>query len=223
MTPTPLPLPSPRRPVDTASLARDLEGRPPDEIIRRAIDVTGGDLVLLASFADVVLLDLAVTVAPDLPVVFLDTGFHFAETLETVRRAQARLGLDLRVERPSPDAPDLWAVGTTACCAARKVAPMERALRGRAGWLSGLRRADHAGREQVDVVERDRRGLLKFNPIAAWSDDDVEAYASERDLIIHPLRLEGYGSIGCWPCTTPGAGRDGRWAGQARTECGIHS
>ena len=223
MTPTPVAAPARRRPAtDVSELAVELEGAPAEAVVRRAVELAGPDLVLLSSFADVVLLDLTMSVAPDVPVVFLDTGFHFAETLETVRRAQARYGIDLRVERPDLDATDLWATGTTACCAARKVEPMNRALAGRTGWLSGLRRSDSPDRAATPVVEVDRRGLLKFNPLAAWDDDAVEAYAEERGLIVHPLSVQGYESIGCWPCTEPGRGRDGRWAGEARSECGIH-
>ncbi len=179
--------------------------------------------MLLSSFADVVLLDLTMSVAPDVPVVFLDTGFHFAETLETARRAQARYGIDLRVVRPELDATDLWVSGTEACCAARKVDPLDEALAGRPGWLSGLRRSDHPGRAATPIVERDRRGLLKFNPLATWTDADVARYAADRGLIVHPLAVQGYDSIGCWPCTEPGAGRSGRWGGEERAECGIHA
>lgn len=220
------PLPRPRRAVavETAELlAAELEDADPREVIRFAAEHLGDDLVLLASFADVVLLDLALSITPDLPVVFLDTGFHFAETLETARRAQVRYRLDLRFVRPALDATDLWANGTTACCAARKVDPMERALAGHRGWLSGLRRDDHPDRAATPVVERDRRGLLKFNPLAGWTDADVSAYAAERELIVHPLSFQGYESIGCWPCTEPGSGRDGRWGDEGRTECGIHA
>ncbi len=224
MPSTPVASPTLRRaPLDPQALSRRLEGADPREIIGCALDVVGPEVVLLSSFADVVLLDLTMAVAPDVPVIFLDTGFHFAETLETARRAQARYGLDLRVVRPELDATDLWVSGTDGCCAARKVRPLDEALAGRPGWLSGLRRSDHPGRAATPVVERDRRGLLKFNPIAAWDDDDVADYATDRGLIVHPLSASGYESSGCWPCTEPGEGRSGRWGGEHRSECGIHA
>lgn len=196
------------------------------EIIDWGVQRFGSDLVLTSSMADTVLLDLAVSVDPDIEVVFLDTGFHFAETLETLRRVQSRYGLNLRVERPHANEVDLFEVGTELCCAARKVIPLDRALAGKAAWLSGLRRADSASRADVPFVSVDRRGLVKLNPIASWSDEDVERYTMERELIVNPLRFEGYPSIGCWPCTSPvGRGEDsraGRWAGTNKNECGIH-
>ncbi|MEM9037969.1 MAG: phosphoadenylyl-sulfate reductase [Actinomycetota bacterium] len=199
------------------------EGAPSTEIVEWAVERHGDGLVVLASFGDLVLVDVVMSVCPDVPVVFLDTGFHFAETLETARRAQVRYGLDLRVVRPDPEAIDLFAAGTAECCAARKVEPMDRALAGRTAWISGLRRSDHPGRGSVPIIDADRRGLEKINPIADWDDATVDRYVEERGLIVHPLSVQGYESIGCWPCTEPGAGRSGRWAGEARAECGIHS
>lgn len=214
---TGIPLPRRSRPQPA-----HLEVATAAEVVSWAVDRHGDGLVALASFGDLVLVDVVMSVCADIPVVFLDTGFHFAETLETARRAQVRYGLDLRVVRPDPAAVDLFASGTGACCAARKVAPMERALEGRTAWISGLRRSDHPGRATTPVVEIDRRGLDKINPIAAWDDATVERYVDERGLIVHPLSVQGYDSIGCWPCTQPASGRSGRWAGQARAECGIH-
>ena len=196
----------------------------PTEIIEWAVDTFGTGLCLTTSFADTLLVNLSLAVNPDIEVVFLDTGFHFAETLDVMRRAMVRYEMNLRVERPGETAADLWTNGTDACCAARKVAPLERALAGRTAWLSGLRRDDSAGRADTSIISIDRRGLVKVNPMAAWNPDDLAAYMTENDIISNPLLADGYESVGCWPCTErPDAGaRSGRWTGTTKTECGIH-
>lgn len=228
LTPIPQPVGVRRRAIlDQAEVDRanaELEAASPDEIVRWAVDRFGRRLALTASFAETTLIDIATRVDPDVHVVFLDTGFHFAETLSTVRRAMERYRLNLSVLRPDPDAADVWADGTDACCAARKVAPLDRFLRGHAdAWLSGLRRADHPDRADARIVSIDRRGLVKVNPIAAMTDDEYAAYADEHDVLVNSLHLDGYASIGCWPCTEPSTdGRAGRWAGSGKTECGLH-
>src|SRR5262245_38198638 len=196
----------------------------PGEIVRWALDAFGSRLVLTASFADTTLIDIATRVDPDIEVVFLDTGFHFAETLNVVRRAMERYALNLTVLRPERDAADLWQAGTKACCDARKVLPLERYLVGHAdAWLSGLRRADDAGRADAPIVSVDKRGLIKVNPIAAMSDAEYQRYIVDNDVLVNTLHLDGYASIGCWPCTEPSTdGRAGRWAGSDITECGLH-
>jgi len=211
--------------AEVAALNGRFEAAHPTEVICWAVEAYGDDLCLTTSFSDTLLVDLAVAVDPDIEVVFLDTGLHFAETLDTLRRAMVRYELHLRVERPDESAPDLFAVATEACCAARKVAPLDRALAGRRAWLSGMRRDDHAGRSDTPIVQIDRRGLVKVNPLAAWPAGEAEAYATERDIVLNPLIAEGYASIGCWPCTqrpTDDDARSGRWAGSTRQECGIH-
>ncbi len=214
------------RPADLERLNARFEVAHPTDSIRWAVGQFGRGLALTTSFSDTLLVDLALSVDPDIEVVFLDTGFHFGETLDVLRRAQVRYGMNLRVERPDPTAADLWASGTDACCGARKQQALDRALVGRSAWLSGLRRSDGPGRELTPVVEVDRRGLVKVNPLAAWPADRVDAYMAERDIIVNPLVLDGYQSIGCWPCTErtlDGAdARSGRWSGTLRTECGIH-
>ena len=226
VTPTPVQL---RRPAALSAAEVDalnalFETAHPTEIIRWASGAFGDELCLTTSFSDSLLIDLAVAVDPDIEVVFLDTGLHFAETLDTLRRAMVRYELHLRVERPDDDAPDLFELSTDACCAARKVAPLERALAGRTAWLSGLRRDDSAGRADTSIISIDRRGLVKVNPMAAWNPDDLAAYMTENDIISNPLLADGYESVGCWPCTErPDAGaRSGRWTGTTKTECGIH-
>jgi phosphoadenosine phosphosulfate reductase len=201
-----------------------LAGAAPDEIVAWAVATFGRRLVLTASFQDTTLIDIASRVDPDIEVVFLDTGFHFAETLNLVKRAMDRYALNLTVLRPEHDAADLWAAGSEACCAARKVAPLERYLVGHAdAWLSGLRRADHRARAAAPIVSADARGLVKVNPMAAMSDDDYWRYVADHDVLINTLHLDGYSSIGCWPCTEPATdGRAGRWAGRDDKECGLH-
>ena len=227
-TPTPVQL---RRPAalsaaEVDALNERFEAAHPAEVIRWATDAFGDGLCLTTSFSDTLLVDLAVAVDPDIEVVFLDTGLHFAETLDTLRRAMVRYGLHLRVERPDGDAPDLFELGTDACCASRKVAPLDRALADKRAWLAGMRRDDHAGRAYTPIVQVDRRGLVKVNPLAAWPAAEADAYAAEHDIVLNPLLAEGYESVGCWPCTErppdDADARSGRWADSTRTECGIH-
>jgi phosphoadenosine phosphosulfate reductase len=225
---SPLPVELRRRselsPAEVTDANRELAEATPAEIVQWACRRFGRRLVLTASFADTTLIDVVTAVDSDIEVIFLDTGFHFAETLETVRRAMERYQLNLTVLRPDPAAADLWAAGTEACCAARKVDPLDRYLADHAdAWLSGLRRADHSSRTEAPIVSIDRRGLVKVNPIAAMADDEYAAYISEHDVLLNTLQFDGYGSIGCWPCTEPSTdGRAGRWAGNAKTECGLH-
>lgn len=212
--------------IDVETWAARLEGAPAADIVAWAVDTFGSRLCLAASMADTVLVDIATRVDPDVEVVFLDTGFHFAETLQTLRRAQVRYQLNLRVERPEPRARDLFAVTTDSCCGARKVALLDRALAGKDAWMTGVRRTETTNRAGTPVVGLDKRGLVKVCPLATWTDDDVERYITEQDLIVNPLQFDGYPSIGCWPCTErvlDGADpRSGRWAGSGKTECGLH-
>lgn len=200
-----------------------LEAASPAEIVAWAVDRFGARLALTASFADTTLIDVATAVAPDVEVIFLDTGFHFAETLATVRRAMDRYSLNLTVLRPGPDAADVWADGSDRCCATRKVEPLDRHLAGRVdAWMSGVRRADSPDRAIAPIVSIDRRGLVKVNPLANMTDEQHERYVLEHDVVMNTLLVDGYASIGCWPCTEPSTdGRSGRWGG-TKTECGLH-
>jgi phosphoadenosine phosphosulfate reductase len=175
---------------------------------------------------DTVLIDLAVKVDPGIEVVFLDTGYHFPETLATAAQAKERYDLHLVVPPVPLPLDDQWMDDPDGCCAARKVAPLERALAGKAAWLSGLRRGETAARATAPIISRDRRGMVKVNPLATWSDADVAGYAADHGLITNPLLSQGYPSIGCWPCTRQvGEQEDpraGRWTGFAKTECGLH-
>lgn len=208
---------------ELAELNQRFETATPTEIVRWASARFGSRLAMTASFADTTLIDIATAVDPDLHVIFLDTGFHFAETLNTVRRAMERYALNLTVLRPAADAPDVWAQGSDACCAARKVDPLAAYLPQQAdAWLSGLRRADSPERADAPIVALDRRGLVKINPIANMTDAEYDAYVTEHDVLVNTLQLDGYASIGCWPCTEPSTdGRSGRWGG-TKSECGLH-
>jgi len=214
--------PAPPRPRWLAAAATRFADAPAADILAWAVDTFGSGLTVACSMQDGVLVDLAVRADPDVEVVFLDTGFHFGETLTTARRMQARYDLNLVTLRPAEGAAAYDSAGTDACCAARKVAPLERHLASRSAWVTGLRRAESAGRAGAATVEWDAgRGIVKINPIVAWSDADVDGYIAEHDVIVNPLRHKGFESIGCEPCTRPGAGRSGRWGGE-RLECGLH-
>jgi len=217
----------PAPPADLVREALRLDRAPAAEVVAWAADRFGAGLTLTSSFTDCVLLDVVTRVAPDVDVVFLDTGYHFPETLAYLELVRARYDLRLRVLAPETEPDDAWRTDTDACCAARKVQPLARALEGRAAWVTGLRRSETAARALAPVLSWDqRRGLVKVNPLAAWTDGDVEAYVTERDLPRHPLEAAGFRSIGCWPCTRatrPGEdARAGRWAGTGKTECGLH-
>jgi phosphoadenosine phosphosulfate reductase len=175
---------------------------------------------------DAVLIDLAVQVEPSIEVVFIDTGYHFPETLDTVENVRRRYGLNLRVMTALRQEEEAWKVDPENCCSAIKVGQLDRALFGKQAWMSGLRRVEASTRAHAPIVHRDLRGLVKINPIAAWSDHDVAGYIEDHDVPVNPLVHQGYLSIGCMPCTEPvedGADpRSGRWAGRDKTECGIH-
>jgi phosphoadenosine phosphosulfate reductase len=213
--------------AELAVVSRELEAKPATAAIAWAWDRFGSDLVLAASFQDCVMIDLAVQVSGEIEVAFLDTGYHFAETLWYVEQVRKRYDLNLRVVRADAPTDDRWLTDPDGCCAVRKVAPLREALAGKAAWMSGLRRDDGPSRATTPVVTYDvGRGLVKVNPIALWSDADVDGYVRDRDLPVHPLADRGYASIGCWPCTRPVADsedpRAGRWAGTDKTECGLH-
>lgn len=191
------------------------------DAIRWAADTFGDRCCILSSMQDLVVVDLASSVAPGIPVVFLDNGYHFASTLETLRQVERRYDIDIEVIRsPEPANPT---VAPGECCD-RKVELLARALGDRDGWISGLQRTETADRADAPLVGFDRRGKVKVNPVAQWNDADRAAYIAAREVIVHPLLSEGYSSIGCAPCTTPAiaGARSGRWEGTGRTECGLH-
>lgn len=154
-------------------------------------------------------------------IVTIDTGVLFEETLRTWRAFEERFGV--RVEVQDATAPDGPWTGPEHCCSAAKVAALERALQDADGWITGIRREQGPTRAMAELIERDSsRGIWKYNPLAHWTDKDLWRRIHERDLPYNPLHDQGYESIGCAPCTQPGAGRDGRWAGTEKTECGLH-
>lgn len=210
--------------ISSPSDLPDLDDLPAEEILRWATNEFGSGLAVACSMQDAVVVDLAVKVDPGVEVFFLETGFHFQETLETAKRLKERYDLNLVELRPVENPAVYHQQGYDACCAARKVLPLESYLKTKQAWVSGIRRGESETRATAKAVEWDAaRGIVKVNPIVAWSDDDVTDYILKNDVIVNPLRYQGYDSIGCWPCTKPGAGRGGRWAGSSKTECGIHS
>jgi phosphoadenosine phosphosulfate reductase len=208
---------------DDAPCLPDLDGASAEEVIAWAVSEFFPDLGVACSMQDTVLVDLAMRVDRDLEVFFLDTGFHFPETLATAERVEQRYGLRLKRLRAELGAARYDAEGTANCCSARKVAPLENYLAGKRAWLTGLRRAESPTRANARAVEWDAgRGLFKINPIVDWTDDDVARYIAVHDVIVNPLRGLGYDLIGCAPCTSPGRGREGRWSGSDKMECGLH-
>jgi phosphoadenosine phosphosulfate reductase len=212
--------------AELAELNDEFERLPASKIIQWAVDQFSPHLCLSASMTDAVLIDLATKVDPAIEVVFIDTGYHFPETLETVEHVRRRYGLNLRMMTvPRHDEP-LWQQDPGNCCSAVKVGQLDRALAGKLAWMSGLRREEATTRASAPIIARDLRGLVKINPIATWTDADVAGYIAEHDVPVNPLTEQGYLSIGCQPCTTPVADgedpRSGRWRGQDKTECGLH-
>ncbi|MCA8896748.1 MAG: phosphoadenylyl-sulfate reductase [Amphiplicatus sp.] len=208
----------------------------PLEVLRRAIrDEFAGRIALVSSFGaeSAVLLHLVAQVDPKTPVIFLDTGKHFAQTLGYRKKLARDLGLeDVRDIHPDTEElaktdprGDLWREDTDACCNLRKVTPLDRALEGFDAWITGRKQFHGGARVSLPVFEASG-GFIKVNPIVQWNAEDVEAYRAAHELPPHPLIEQGYPSIGCWPCTHPAApgedARSGRWRGAAKTECGIH-
>jgi phosphoadenosine phosphosulfate reductase len=224
--------------VDLSELAaaanRDLEDATASEILTWARDEFGSRLVVTSSLADTVMIHLAEQVAPGIDVIFLDTGYHFVETIGTRDAVRAVHNVNLLsitpvqsvAEQDAAYGKDLFARNPDQCCALRKVQPLNAALEGYSAWATGLRRADSPSRADTPIVSWDpKRNLVKIAPIARWSDDDVANYIEANSLMVNPLLEDGYASIGCAPCTRRtlgGDARSGRWAGLGKTECGIH-
>ncbi len=223
-----------------ADLNAQLRGAAPQDILRLAVERFGARLALVSSFGSesAVLLHMLSQIDRSTPVLFLDTGHLFGQTLDYRRSLTERLGLtDVRDLRPSfqdiatqDPKSDLYKTSTDACCAIRKVAPLDRALiPDFDAWITGRKRFHGGARLSLPVVEAGAEGKIKFNPLANWSKAELEAYVAEHDLPPHPLVEFGYPSVGCWPCTKPvevgevSDIRAGRWAGSDKTECGIHT
>ena len=207
------------------------------QLLDWAAETFGDRLIVASNMQDAVLVDLAQRARPDIDVLFLETGYHFAETIGT-RDAVDAVYPRLRIVNAQADqtvaeqdaeyGKDLFAREPDRCCALRKVVPLERTLSGYDAWVTGVRRVEAPTRANTPLVTYDEKfGLVKINPIAAWSDEDMDAYIAEHGILVNPLVDAGYPSIGCAPCTAkPKPGEDprsGRWAGRAKTECGLHA
>jgi phosphoadenosine phosphosulfate reductase len=193
---------------------------PLEAVLERAVAYHHPRLVTLCSFQkeESVLLDALLQIAPDAHVVTIDTGVLFPETLATWKAFEERFGVRIEVQ----DATGAW-TGPQKCCSDLKVAALERALADADAWITGIRREQSPTRADAKQIEHDeQRGIWKYNPLAAWTEKDLWRRIHERDLPYHPLHDRGYASIGCAPCTQPGEGREGRWAGTDKTECGLH-
>ena len=214
----------------------ELELAPAENIIEWAVATFGKRFCITSSMGDAVLAHLASTVAPGIDVVFLDTGYHFVETIGTRDAVEATLPVTLRTitapqtvaEQDAEYGKDLYRTDPDLCCALRKVKPLADTLSQYDAWATGLRRAETHNRVIAPVIGWDaRKGKVKVSPLARWSDDQVDAYIAGNAILVNPLVHDGYPSIGCWPCTrrvAPGDDpRSGRWAGTAKTECGIHA
>jgi len=210
----------------------------PQEVLRKALAEFPGRIALVSSFGaeSGVLLHMLSEIDPSAPVLFLDTGHLFGQTLDYRQKLARQLGLtDVRDLRPAygdlatqdPKA-DLYKTDTDACCDIRKVRPLDRVLLPDFdAWITGRKRFHGGSRMALPVVEAGAEGKVKFNPLANWSKTQLDAYMSEHELPPHPLVEFGYPSVGCWPCTKPvddpADVRAGRWSGSDKTECGIHT
>ena len=217
---------------------RELEGASAEQILQWTAREFGSDIALSCSFgggSGMVLVDLVARLHIPAEVFFLDTGLLFPETYALVGEVKRRYGIDVTAIRPrlsleeqaSQHGPALWASDPDLCCYWRKVEPMERALAGKRAWISGIRRDQSSTRAAVPVAAwDDAYGVVKVNPLASWTEADVQAYIKTHHVPYNPLADQGYASIGCVPCTRPVQigehARSGRWAGFGKTECGLH-
>jgi phosphoadenosine phosphosulfate reductase len=216
--------------------ATELDGASAEELLQWTDETFGGDYVVASNMQDAVLVAMASKVRPGVDVLFLDTGYHFAETIGTRDAVEAVYGVHVVNVTPEKSVAeqdqllgkDLFASDAAACCRMRKVEPLGKALKGYSAWVTGIRRVEAPTRANAPLISFDKAfGLVKINPIAAWSDEEMQAYIDANDVLVNPLVHEGYPSIGCLPCTAkPVEGADprsGRWAGQSKTECGLHA
>src|SRR5947209_6246386 len=200
----------------------DLDQASAQEVIAYAVERFAPRLTMACSFQkeESVLFHMLSEADPQARAFTIDTGVLFPETLATWKRFEDRFPVAIDVfDASSPDQP--WTAQR--CCSEAKVAALEVALSNVDAWISGIRREQAVTRAAAPKLERDeRRGIWKLNPLADWTEKDVWQYIFKHDLPYHPLHDQGYSSIGCAPCTMPGDGREGRWAGTDKTECGLH-
>ena len=198
----------------------------PGEVLAWTFDRFGDDVAFACSFEDVALLHMIHEIAPATEIVFLDTGGHFPETVELMERLERDWDLNVTRTQPRPVAA-AWPCGTENCCELRKVEPLSRAVAGKGAWMTSVKRVDAPTRANMRKVHWDEKfALVKVNPLATWTDDDVAYYLSSHGLPEHPLWAQGYASIGCAAVTlkpvVTGDRRSGRWAGADKEECGLH-
>jgi phosphoadenosine phosphosulfate reductase len=194
------------------------------DTLRLAVERHHPRLVMACSFQkeESVLIDMLLEIEPSARVFTIDTGVLFPETYSAWRAVEDRYGLKIEVLDAAPPNGSPWSAAN--CCGNRKVEALGQALADSDAWITGIRREQSQTRSDAQAIEWDAaRAVWKFNPLVAWGDDDVWAYVRARDLPYNPLHDSGYSSIGCAPCTLPGAGREGRWAGEDKTECGLHA
>jgi phosphoadenosine phosphosulfate reductase len=205
------------------------------QVLAWTAETFGEKFIVASNMQDAVLVELAATARPGVDVLFLDTGYHFAETIGTRDAVETVYGVRIVNARPAHTVAeqdsllgkDLFARDPNRCCALRKVVPLQNTLAGYDAWVTGVRRVEAPTRANTPLVTYDEKfGLVKVNPIAAWTDEDMDAYIAEHNILVNPLVAAGYPSIGCAPCTAkpaPGADkRSGRWAGTGKIECGLH-
>lgn len=226
--------------------AAELDGAGADDLLRWTDENFGGTAgaggpatsgyVVASNMQDAVLVDLAAKVRPGVDVLFLDTGYHFVETIGTRDAIEAVYDINIVnvaaensvAKQDQLFGKDLFAREAGECCRMRKVEPLGKALKGYSAWVTGIRRVEAPTRANAPLISWDSAfNLVKINPIAAWTDEEMQAYIKANDILVNPLVFEGYPSIGCAPCTAkPAEGADprsGRWAGSSKTECGLHA
>lgn len=206
------------------------------DLLRWTDENFAGDYIVASNMQDAVLVEMAAAVRPGVDVLFLDTGYHFVETIGTRDAVEAVYDVNVVNVRPEKTVAEqdalfgknLFERSANECCRMRKVEPLSKALAGYSAWVTGIRRVEAPTRANAPLISWDKAfGLVKINPLAAWTDDDMQDYIDIHGILVNPLVDEGYPSIGCAPCTAkPIAGADprsGRWAGQSKTECGLHA
>ena len=216
--------------------AKELDGADARELLRWTDEHFGDRYVVASNMQDAVLIDMAATLRPGVDVLFLDTGYHFVETIGT-RDAVSQV-YDINVLNVTPEqsveqqdallGKDLFSRDPNECCRLRKVVPLGKTLRGYSAWVTGIRRVEAPTRANAPLISWDKAfGLVKINPLAPWTDQDMQDYIDANGVLVNPLVYEGYPSIGCAPCTAkPIDGEDprsGRWQGKGKIECGLHS
>ncbi|MGD8456166.1 MAG: phosphoadenylyl-sulfate reductase [Anaerolineales bacterium] len=218
-------------------LSNKFRNIPPQQIIEWAVETFWPDVAMSSSFQthSVPLLHMVSQIKPEMRILFLDTGFHFPETLEFKENLRKSWGLNIvdlhpKIERKEIESrfgKDLFQRDPDLCCFIHKVEPLAEALRGLRAWITGIRQGQTAQRAQASALQLHPNGLVKVNPLLPWTREEVWEYIKEHDLPLHPLYSQGYLSIGCAPCTQPvNSGEDeraGRWIGSNKTECGLHT